>query len=476
MDHERAETYLRLLAEAELRRAMTTPASGNHGQWKSARLTQVARALTAVGAVSADVADEIQADAGLAVAGRRPVYPHGTRWLPTERHGRIRPPPQPASYRLVPVNQLITIQDDGVRRDLLLVAYVQSGNGGRFMAAGLRFRPSGAADDRGVSYQFGFRGSPAAGELVLHPDPPHQIRWLDLVPAAGEPATRIDLDRHIPVPEVTVTRNIHSPGELLLDVIAARILAGADVSPGQPGHLTAAGAEGAGHVVAALHATGLLPPDSPVPGQLAGLCGRLGIDGHGITAPPAGDLPERWRSMLIPPSRGEPPVPGILAATPAGLPELDGARIAIAGLHHGQRGTIMHLLVSGVTLEGGWEYARGVRPLPVLWIRDSNDRWHTTRVAGVSLWGNPGEVALWLWLVPPLERGTAWIELSATGRSAEARVTLPLSSRYPEAHFDDGARSPWLAVTFPERRRVASGLCRGLRGAPAGRRGPGLRP
>ena len=443
MDRERAETYLRLLAEAELRRAMTMPASDDPGPWKSARLAQVARALTAVGAVSADLADQIQADVGLAVAGRRPVYHRGARWLPTERHGRIRPPPQPVPYRLVPVNQLITIQDDGVRRDLLLVAYAQSANGGRFMAAGLRFRPSGAADDRGVSYRFGFRGSPAAGELVLLPDPPHQIRWLDLIPVAGEPATRIDLDPHVPVPDVTVTRNVRCPGELLLDVIAARILAGADFSPDQPGQLTAAAAEGAGHIVAALHGTGLLPPDSPVPGQLAGLCARLGIHGHGITAPPAGDLPERWQSMLISHRRGEPPVPGILAATPAELPELDGATIAIAGLHHGQRGTIMHLLVSGVTPEGGWEYARGVRPLPVLWIRDSNGRWHTTRMAGMSVWANPGEVALWLWLVPPLERGTAWIELSATGRSAEARVRLPLSSRYPEAHFDDGVRSPW---------------------------------
>ena len=48
------------------------------------------------------------------------------------------------------------------------------------------------------------------------------------------------------------------------------------------------------------------------------------------------------------------------------LPELDGARIAILGLHHGERGAILHPLASGVTLEGDWKYARGVRPLPVL--------------------------------------------------------------------------------------------------------------
>ena len=37
-------------------------------------------------------------------------------------------------------------------------------------------------------------GGHAARELPLRPDPPHQIRWLDLTTAAGEPATRIDLD------------------------------------------------------------------------------------------------------------------------------------------------------------------------------------------------------------------------------------------------------------------------------------------
>jgi hypothetical protein len=449
MDRERAETYLRLLAEAELRRAMTMPTDGNPGRWKSARLALVAGALIAAGAVGADVADEIQADVGLAVASRRPVYHGGRRWLPAEGHGRFRPR-QPAAYRVVPVNRLITIQDDDVRRDLLLVAYVQSADGGRFMAAGLRFCPSGAIDDQGVSYRFGFSGSPAAGELVLHPDPPHQIRWLDLITAPGEPATRIDLGPHIPVPEVTVIPSVRGPGELVLDVIAARILAGADFSPGHPGQLAAAGTElrafvgdGPGRIVAALHWAGVLPPDSPGPGQLAGLCARLGIDGHGITAPPGGNLPEQWQSMLTPPRRGEPPVPGILAATVGELPELDGVRIAIAGLHHGQRGTIAHLLASGVAPEGGWEYTRGVRPLPVLWMRDSNGRWHTTRLAGMNPWGDRAVAALWLWIVPPLERGTGWIELSAVGRSAEARVTLPLSSQYPEAHFDDGVRSPW---------------------------------
>ena len=82
----------------------------------------------------------------------------------------------------------------------------------------------------------------------------------------------------------------------------------------------------------------MLPPSSPAPGQLAGLCARLGIPGHGITVPPAAGLPERWLSMLT--HRRTPevtPAPGSWAATAAGLPELDGVRLAVLGLHQADR-------------------------------------------------------------------------------------------------------------------------------------------
>ena len=49
MDRERAETYLRLLAEAELRRATTMAARNSPGRWRSARLALAAQALSAVG-------------------------------------------------------------------------------------------------------------------------------------------------------------------------------------------------------------------------------------------------------------------------------------------------------------------------------------------------------------------------------------------------------------------------------------------
>ena len=41
-----------------------------------------------------------------------------------------------------------------------------------------------------------------------------------------------------------------------------------------------------------------------------------------------------------------PPAPRILAVTVADLPELDGAQIATAAMHHREHGTIPHLLAS----------------------------------------------------------------------------------------------------------------------------------
>jgi len=241
-----------------------------------------------------------------------------------------------------------------------------------------------------------------------------------------------------------VTRNAHSPAELLLDVIAARILcSGAAVPqydlehpPASAADLRAFIADGPGVIVAALHAAGALPPASPVPGQLAGLCTRVGIPGHGITAPPATDLPEPWHSMLTRPRRlpQAAPAPGIAAATIAELPELDGARITILGLHHATivglhnsaTQTIVHILVSGVTPEDDWTYGRVIRPLPTLWVRDSSGRWHATRTNGTGPTGTSSEVIMWLEIAPPLDSGTAWIDVVATGRSAEARVRLPI--------------------------------------------------
>jgi hypothetical protein len=468
VDCERAESHLRRLAEAELRRATTRSADRIPGRWSSARLALVAQTLSAVGAVDPDTADETEANLDLAVALRESIQ--GNQISPSQRRlspdvrmrsarlihspsprtatgaphfrglgtGQTRPVSQRAPSRVVPVGQVISMRNDDVRRELLLVAYVQSADGARFTMAGWPFRRFTAVDDRGVRYNIGFRGGCGEGVLVVRPDPPHDIAWLDLTTTPGEPAIRIDLDppdSQFPVPDVTVNRKISSPGELLLNVVTARILTIAAVFPqdtcerladAKPELLSHA-SSGLGDMVAALHAADVLSPASRLPGLLAGLCERLGVRDHGITAPPDDELPEPWQSMLTRCHRREPlaaPPSGSLAAMVADLPELDGAKITILGLHHGDRGTILHMLVGGVTPEEDWAYSRGVRPLPLLWIRDSSERWHTTRMSGCNLSRNTGDALLWLEIVPSLDSGIAWVEVIAAGQSAEARAVL----------------------------------------------------
>jgi hypothetical protein len=467
MDRERAEIHLRQLAEAELRRA-TVP--GDLGLGHAGRLPLVAQALVAVGAVDVGTADQIYADLDLALAARYQAA--GATPQQLARLIGVRPrrtvtqtftASRQGSWRVVPVGQVIRIRDGEIRGELALLAYLQTTQGGRFTASGRVHGPAPgpgtqpprpglpvsrqftAADDKGASYtlRFSFRPGitgPAVwgGELDLRPDPQHEIGWLDLRTAPAQPATRIRLnprDPQIPAPDITVTRTAHSPGELLLDVIAARILTTAGSVPqDNPGQLADAGlrafvGDGPGHIVAALQAAGALPLSSPAPGQLAELCARLGITGHGITAPPAADLPDRWVSMLTRYHRRKlyvTPAPGSWAATAARLPELNGARLAVLGLRHADRGTILHLHAGGVTMEDDWEYYRAVRPLPALWIRDHAGRWHATRDYAPRPLGDDGEVTVDLAIAPPLEAGTPWIDLAATGPSAQIQARLPL--------------------------------------------------
>jgi hypothetical protein len=147
--------------------------------------------------------------------------------------------------------------------------------------------------------------------IKLYPGPPRDLRWLDLSTTPGGPAVRIDLaaaGQPPASPAVTVSPVTRRPAEQLLNNIALRLLATGTVFPqdirillsefaGEPTGPLPGTADGLGDVIAALQASGALPPLSPLPGELAVLCARLNVTGHGITAPPAPDLPEPWLSV-----------------------------------------------------------------------------------------------------------------------------------------------------------------------------------
>ena len=239
---------------------------------------------------------------------------------------------------------------------------------------------------------------------------------------------------------MTVSQAPSGPGEHLLGTIAARLLAAVPPLPHdpwlygtapRPGPPLPGIAGGLGDVIAALRECGALPPHSPVPGQLATLCARLNVAGHGITTPPARDLPAPWLSVLTQYQHrqtGAAPVRDGCAAATAVLPGLDGIQLTILGLHNCGGSTIMHMHASGpachTIYEPGEAYA-----WPPAWIRDSGGRWHVTRTSGQS--GMNGEIALRLEIVPPLSHATTWITVQATGQTAQASATLQLRWQTP---------------------------------------------
>jgi Sigma-70, region 4 len=436
-----------------------------------ARADRVAVALTGVGALDEQVADQVLDDFQWALAVRQAGSGRqrqhrlinlmaGARRRPAGTAAwRTRPPagPPSAAGRVVPLGQRIAFRGADVIGEVYLLSYTRVASGpqlsvfaqtrgrsGLWEPAGPRvFDPFTATDDQGTSYQVTIRdiGSPVLGwTLMLRPDPPHDPRWLDLATTPGGPAVRIDLDRraagsHPPdAADVTARKTALSPAEYLLHSMAARLLAAVSPLPRDPwlygtGHRPRAlpGSTGElGDVTAALQACGAVSPLSPVPGQLAVLCAGLNADGPGITAPPACDLPEQWLGLLAwyrwSQTRTAAERDGCAVAA-AVLPELDGIRIAVLGLHNSQDSTVVHMHASGPDADAIYGPDE-LYAWAVVWIRDSGGRWHATGTLGRS--GMNGEVALRVQVVPPLSQGTAWIELLATGQSAEIRATVPL--------------------------------------------------
>jgi len=501
MNRERAETYLRLLAEATLRDPALAPRSADAPLVTAPIvLTRAAWALTAVGALDLQTAEAILADAELAaatrhlpdVAVRSSVGPRlGPRRFasgrPQARMSQLmpsvptsapapapapgdtaapeRPPDGPDRY--VPVGQMILFHDELISGELDLMAYAHTAAGARFTATWRTRDPLGArhrgvppvdaftlTDDRGQSYDLVFdtKGRPeSACDLTLRPDPPPGIGWLEIT-APGERAVRVDLGRRAERPEPEISEISLSIGDHLLNRIAERLLVLAAeyrvdwhsrLASTPPALATAHRAQleapvtnlaaGLGATIGALEAAEVLSPLSPVPARLAALCASLGIGGHGIIAAPAQDLPEPWLGMLTHYHRRKPetaPAGDGFAAVAVALPEFDGIRLVLLGLHSCDGGTWMNALALGQR-PGAHQGALGLDiafPLSI-WLRDGAGRWHAARPS--DWYHEDGEAALTLRLTPPLTRSCAWIEVLAAGQSAEVRATVPLCWGYP---------------------------------------------
>jgi len=206
-----------------------------------------------------------------------------------------------------------------------------------------------AVDGQGTRYAVRFEGGMGEtatwrGIARLSPAPPRRARRLD---PAGDGTCLIRLPLRPPTaggraapptPEPVVI----PPGERLLMVEAERILASGDAR----GPVQGPDPE---EIITVLTEAGAIAVDSPVPGQLAALCQRLGTAGHGITVPPAVEIPAQWASVIV---QRDAPAPAdgpeVFAPLSGVLPEVDGARFALTGLSATAGESHLHMVSSGM--------------------------------------------------------------------------------------------------------------------------------
>ena len=195
-----------------------------------------------------------------------------------------------------------------------------------------------------------------------------------------------------------------------------------------------------GETVRILTDAGALAADSAIPGQLAALCERLGLPGHGIAGPTAARIPVPWASVV---SQGRrqamasrrdgglgPAAPGceMVCSLGAVLPDVDGTRFALAGLASTAENSYLHVVASGLPERAGWRDRPGWRPDDrdtgfSWWLRDSAGNWHVATAREPSTLSR-GVAAFRLRLIPPLAGPPSGIEVTVTGAANRVRAIV----------------------------------------------------
>jgi hypothetical protein len=459
---EQAETYLRLLAEAETRRA----ARGS-GPGIARSLEQIHWAgdvLVTAGLLTPEDVGRVAAELEAALLARphqhRSRYAHRMSWVFAALTEPATPPEPGAGqqitpgggWEIAPVGQRIGVAYDRAPSDLYLMTLVRSpawvtitavmrmhwpddGSSAdlEITGAGPQHLPYGqlwAADDHGTRYRVEMHGEGGTltwqGALGLAGSLPPDARWLDLI-ADGARLARIDLGGLEDVRPAGAAERARPgadpapPGERMLAAAAEHILASAWDSGGPrlPERLA--------ETVTVLTGAGGLAADSPTPGHLAALCQRLDVPRHGITAPAAAQIPDRWAEVLPPPGPGHPAGhPGAEWFAPLGpaAVDADGTRFAFAGLTSAGGRTFLHVVAAGLPI---WPVGCS------WWVRDGAGRWHLAtetgpheRSSGVT--ARTGMSAFRLRLTPPLHARPDALEVEVTGRRGSVRAVVPVGA------------------------------------------------
>ena len=473
MGEERAETYLRLLAEAELRRvgdqvcdldaaAGTEGSSGpgiKHATAERAlrKVIRAGRILVAAGVLDDDHLTGFENDLQAAITVRsrlllnheaRRVRLHGAIFAPRSRPA-MPSGPVGRAMRVTPIGRALRVASGRAPSALHLMSLVRTDTplavitvatrmhelpdgpdtDLEIAGAGLQHLLSGqlwAVDDQGTRYTVHFEGyregtATWLGIARLQPAPPPSAQRLDLV-SDGTRLIRVPLGpptaRGLKAAPATREPVPVLPGERLLVLEAERILASAQArGPGQ--------GPTPGEIITVLTEAGAIAAGSPVPGQLAALCHRLSLAGHGITVPPAAQIPAPWASVL---AHRDAPVPadGPDACAPLAcvLPDVDGARFALAGLSTAAGESHLHVISHGMPqLQDRFD--RNWAPGFSWWLRDGAGTWHVA-TAGEPRWFTDGTQAFRLRLTPPLAAVPDAAEIVVTGPATRIGATIPI--------------------------------------------------
>jgi len=423
---ECVETYLRVLAERELRRSSAT-LEGIARLHRAGEILVVAGALTpdAVAAVTGGLELALLARSGTDAAG----LARGVRRLSNPPHAEDDATHDTTPPRVVPVDAVI--KGGNFALHLLTLARLP---GRAVITAALRmhgpgpddglgtgphrlpFRALDAADESGRPYQLRFHGDATVSSNTWHGvievlPPPAAVRWLDVVADGARRLARLDLTgEHTPA-TIEASAGETSPGERLLAIAAEQILAGTWDSRGPF-------ADGLlGELTDVLRGAGLIAADSGTPGQLATLCERRDRPRHGISAPAAGSLPERWTSALEPARTQGATGEFIPLALP--LPAVDGARFAVTGLASAGGESVLHAVATG-HVRARTHWGTGFS----WWIRDGDGGWHVAGIAEeLDQWGYR-DVVLRMPLTPPLPVPAGAAEVSVTGPAGRVHAVL----------------------------------------------------